>query len=57
MSDFTFDIDEIAAVKKLTLREKVAIRILLIIFGIVVPFKHSHQVKSVLEPLLKLLEE
>lgn len=57
MSDFTFDIDESKGAKKLTVREKVAIRILLIIFGIVVPAKHSHQIKAVFEPLMLLLEE
>ena len=57
MSEFTFEIDDVTAVRRLTLREKVAIRILLIIFGMVIPCKHTYQLKNVLEPLLKLLEE
>lgn len=52
---FEIDIDEDKASRKLSLREKVAIRLLMVIFGMIYPAKHSHQTKEAFAPLLELL--
>ncbi len=55
--DFKCEIDPEMVNRKLSLREKIAIRLLLMIFGIVYPAKYEHQVKSAFQPLLQLLNE
>lgn len=52
MKDFP-DIDEDKAKRKLSVRERIAIRILLAILNIVYPFKFSHQYKPWIESLFE----
>ena len=51
------DLDEEKALRPITLREKAAIYILLVVFRMVYPSKFEHQMKQALAPLFELLEK
>ena len=50
-------IDKTEAARPLSLREKMAIYILIVIFRIIVPSKYPHQVDSAMKPLCDLIKE
>lgn len=52
MKDFP-EIDEDKAKRKLSIRERIAIQILLAILNIVYPFKHVHQYRPWIESILE----
>lgn len=53
--NLTIDIDKDLADTRLSLRERVAIKILLVIFRIVLPCKYDHQIAKALAPLGQLI--
>ncbi len=53
--DIKIDIDYDKADARLCLRERVGIRILLVIFRMVFPAKYDHQIDKAFAPLDKLL--
>jgi hypothetical protein len=42
--------------RSFTLRERVAIHILLVLYRLILPAKYSHQVSDALEPIAELLK-
>ena len=50
------DIDSEESTRSLTLREKLSIYILLLIFRLIIPAKYGHQVNSALEPIADALK-
>jgi hypothetical protein len=53
--NITIDIDQNEARRELTLRERVAIHLLLVAFRWIVPAKYDHQVNRALAPIVELL--
>ena len=51
------EVDTELLLRPISLREKIGIQILLIIFRMVYPVKYEHQVKQTLAPLYELLEK
>ena len=51
------EIDKEEVHRSFSLREKVAIQLLLIIFRIIYPARYEHQVKAALAPLYEVLEK
>lgn len=51
------EIDKEEVQRSFSMREKVAIQLLLIIFRIIYPARYEHQVKTALSPLYELLEK
>lgn len=49
------DMDRAEMERFLTLREKLAIHLLLIVFGLIVPAQYDHQVKKALQPVIDAL--
>lgn len=53
--DIKIEINQDQANTHLSLRERVGIRILLVVFRIIFPAKYDHQIDSALKPLDKVL--
>lgn len=53
MSDYTIQIDEEKAARKLSWREKCAIKILMLLFCIVYPARYQHELEKVFRELFE----
>ena len=53
MSDYTIQIDEEKAARKLSWREKCAIKILMLLFCIVYPARYQHELDKVFRELFE----
>ena len=54
--NITLDISKEESTRELSIRERVGIQLLLIIFRIIYPARYDHQVKAALAPLYEILE-
>lgn len=51
----TIDIDQELALRPLSLREKVAIHLLMVVFRMIIPAKYDHQLRSMMDPVYTLM--
>jgi hypothetical protein len=52
----SIQIDKEEAIRPLTLREKIGVQILIIIFRIIYPARYEHEVKAALAPIFELID-